>query len=207
MKRICLLPRFLKKSMLMLIGVSMACLPAVKAEAQARTHDGFFLQMDLGAGGMASTADSGGYEFEVSGVAGQFSIAVGGAIKNNLILAGRAWAVAAEDPTLEVDGADYGEADATVTLSGIGLDVTYYLPSNVYFSATPSLTTLTVESDGDDYDTDTGFGLRLAVGKEWWVSENWGLGLNGQAILSTNDDHGDTWTSAWVGIAFSATFN
>lgn len=191
----------------MLIAVTATCLPAVRAEAQANTHDGFFLQMDLGFGGMASKQDSGSSELEASGGAGEFSIALGGAIRENLILAGQAWAVAVDEPEIEVNGRDFGTSDATLTLSGFGLNVTYYLPSNFYFSATPSLTTLTVESDGDESETDTGFGLRLAVGKEWWVSDNWGLGLNGQAILSSNDDEGDTWSTAWVGIAFSATFN
>ena len=46
-----------------------------------------------------------------------------------------------------------------------------------------------------------------AIGKEWWVGDEWGLGLNGQFALSSNEDEGETWTTTWVGIAFSATFN
>ena len=92
-------------------------------------------------------------------------------------------------------------------LSGVGLNVTYYTPSNFYFSATPSVTVLNVETDDEDYETDAGFGVRVAIGKEWWVGDEWGLGLNGQFALSSNEDEGETWTTTWVGIAFSATFN
>jgi len=188
--------------------VAAATLAAAPARAQVHTHDGFFLRMDLGVGGMASRADVGPSEVEFSGGAGEFSIAVGGAVAENLILAGHLWGASTEDPAVKVDGHDIGDANGTLSLSGLGLNVTYYLmPANVYFSVTPSLTTLSLESRGRTYDTDRGFGLHLAVGKEWWVSDNWGLGLNGQVAVSGNEDAGDTWTTAWVGIAFSATFN
>jgi hypothetical protein len=196
-----------RKVSLLAIALAVMLLPAARAEAQSRTHDGFFLQMDLGVGGMASKVDVGRNDVEASGGSGEFSIALGGAVARNLILAGQMWAVAAVDPTVKVDGHEIGDADATITLSGVGVNLTYYTQSNVYFSVTPSLTTLTFESDGDEEKTDTGFGVRLAVGKEWWVSDSWGLGLNGQVAFSTNEDQGETWNTAWVGIAFSATFN
>jgi hypothetical protein len=140
-----LLSQLRKKSLLMLVGVSTVFLPAVRAEAQANTHDGFFLQMDLGIGGMTSKVDSGSNDAEASGGAGEFSIAIGGAVSNSLIIAGQAWAVAADKPDLKVNGRDIGTSDATFTLSGFGLNVIYYFPSNVYLSATPSWTTLKVE--------------------------------------------------------------
>jgi len=53
--------------------------------------------------------------------------------------------------------------------------------------------------------------MKLAVGKEWWVSDNWALGLNGQFAFSSNDDSEEAgapnWDTIWFGAAFSATFN
>lgn len=178
------------------------------ANAVPQTHDGFFLQMDLGIGGMGSLIDDGHDELEISGGAGEFSLAVGGAVTENLILAGHLWAMSAVEPTVKFNGRSLGQADATLTLSGIGLNVTnYFMPSNIYVSITPSITSLSLESDGTTGEADTGFGIRFAVGKEWWVSDEWGLGLNGQLAYSSNDDNGGTWGTAWVGLAFSATFN
>ncbi|HET7754515.1 MAG TPA: hypothetical protein VFK85_11450 [Anaeromyxobacteraceae bacterium] len=176
------------------------------------THDGFFLQMDLGVGGMASSVDQGGGDLKLSGGSGQFSVGVGGAVARNFVIAGQVWAVSVPDPDVKLGGTKLGEADATLSLSGIGVQLVYYfMPLNVYVSATPSLTRLSLDEGSSTGESDTGFGMKLAVGKEWWVSDNWALGLNGQFAFSTNDDSGvagaPSWGTGWFGVAFSATFN
>lgn len=190
-------------------------LAAATAQAQpragVRTHDGFFLQMDLGLGGFGTSAEQGGTEMELSGGAGQFSIGVGGAVTPNFILAGQLWGVSAPDPTVELNGADLGEADGTVSLSGIGVQAVYYfMPINLFISVTPSITQVSFDDGTATGETETGFGLKFAVGKEWWVSDNWAVGLNGQLAYSSNDDKGagaPTWGTGWFGVAFSATYN
>ena len=55
-----------------------------------------------------------------------------------------------------------------------------------------------------------GFGAKLAVGKEWWVSDHWGLGLAAEAVLAITPDSGTnppTWTTFGGGLTFSATYN
>ena len=57
---------------------------------------------------------------------------------------------------------------------------------------------------------DPGLGLKLAVGKEWWVSDHWGIGVAGQFFISRNDDPDATTvklTTLGGGVAFSATYN
>jgi hypothetical protein len=81
----------------------------------------------------------------------------------------------------------------------------------VYFSATPSFTRLSLYdafSDTTDYSR-WGLGLRAAVGKEWFVSPRWGLGLAGVLHLSSNEGGpgGPTWRTWGGGFAFSASFN
>ncbi len=180
-------------------------------------HDGFYLNMDLGVGGMSSSAGIqdptfGSLDTKMSGGAGEFSIALGGAVTPNFVLAGRYWGVAVPSPSLDVNGQSAGsQSDTTLGLSGIGLDLTYYfMPVDLYLTATPSFGMLSVQSAGTTYKTDTGFALRLAAGKEWWVSDNWGLGLNLQYAHSSNKDQGTnapTWGTNWFGVAFSATYN
>lgn len=191
-------------------------LGAGPAHAQAsrggvHTHDGFFLQMDLGLGGMSTSAEQGGREVKVSGGAGQFSIGLGGALTPNFILAGQLWGVSAPDPTVKVNGVSLGTQPGSVSVSGIGVQLVYYfMPVNLYLSATPSLTQVTFDDNVSTEDTEVGFGLKLALGKEWWVSDNWAVGLNGQLAFSTNDSKfaGEpSWGTGWFGVAFSATYN
>lgn len=62
-------------------------------------------------------------------------------------------------------------------------------------------------------ETDNGIGINLAIGKEWWVSDNWGLGVAAQLSSTVLPDKnlrtGEelNLTTHSVGILFSATFN
>jgi hypothetical protein len=180
------------------------------AQGDARTHAGFFLQLDLGGGYMRSELDEPS-DLKLDGGAGEFSVAVGYNVVPNFIVGGQLWGVTVGDADVEVNGAEISGDDTTVTLSGLGVNLTYYfMPINVYLQATPSITVLSGERNRVDLETDAGFGLRVAVGKEWWVSDNWAIGLNAQAAFSSNDDEGalsPSWTSQWYGVAFSATYD
>jgi len=175
-------------------------------------HLGFFLQMDLGGGYLTTSASQGFTTVRLSGGAVQFSIAIGGAVSENLILGGHVWAHAVSSPSAEVNGqATSTRSDSTLGLSGIGFNLTYYFtPVNLYVQATPSLTRLSASQGGSTANTEYGPGVRLAVGKEWWVSDHWGLGLNGHLALSSNKDQGSgapTWGTGAFAVAFSATYN
>jgi hypothetical protein len=168
--------------------------------------------MNLGLGAMSSKASQGGLSAELSGGAGEFGIALGYAVTPSFIIAGDFWGVSVSDPEAKKNGQSLGNADATLSLTGFGLNLTYYfMPLNLYLTAVPSIATLSVESGGQTDETETGFAIRFAVGKEWWVSDNWGLGLNVQYAHSSNKVKDVTdppsWGTNWFGVAFSATYN
>jgi hypothetical protein len=64
-------------------------------------------------------------------------------------------------------------------------------------------------------DTEFGPGLSLVLGKEWWVSDNWGLGLAGQLYAARMKDRQPafvgsetpTWRALGLNLLFSASFN
>ncbi len=182
-----------------------------RAGGLSHTHDGFFLQLDGGLGAMSSSASQGGIDMKLSGTAGEFSITLGGALTQSLVLGGQFWGVTVSSPKYELNGVSYGSADTTLGLSAFGLNVTYYvMPLNLYLQATPSIGILSAKSGGSSASTENGFAIRLAVGKEWWVSDNWGIGLNVQYAHASNKDKGTnppTWATNWFGVAFSATYN
>jgi hypothetical protein len=84
-------------------------------------------------------------------------------------------------------------------------------PSNIYLAVTPSLTRLVMDDGTSSATTEWGFGLRGAVGKEWWVSDNWGVGVSGSLAFSSNKDSSasgaPTWSTVSFGIGVSATYN
>jgi hypothetical protein len=89
------------------------------------------------------------------------------------------------------------------------------MPINLYLTAAvgPGWLTLRVDGDDETRGTDTGFGFDFDIGKEWWVSDNWGLGLAGRFSLvggttkSDNTDIESDFGMAAFSLAFSATYN
>jgi hypothetical protein len=147
----------------------------------------------------------------MSGVAIPFGIVIGGAVAENVIIAGDLWGISAVSPSFTVAGQTASGSDSSFGLGGVGLNLTYYfMPANVYVSVTPSLVGLTLRANGATGNSQAGFGTKIGVGKEWWVGDHWGLGLAGQFFLGVNQDTGvnpPTWTTLGGAVAFSATYN
>ncbi len=183
-----------------------------RASGARHTHDGLYLNLEGGFGALSSSASQAGTDIKLSGPAGIFGVGLGGSLTPNFVIGGRLWGMLVSSPDVEINGVKYSTtSDTSLDLTGIGLDLTYYvMPLNLYLQATPSVGMLSVKESGTSYDTNSGFAIRLAVGKEWWVSDNWGLGLNVQYAHSSNKDKGTnppTWGTNWFGVAFSATYN
>lgn len=181
------------------------------ADPTAHRHLGFFIRPDIGLGYAESSASSGSNSVKLSGGAGTFGVSIGGAVKENLILAGHLYGIGMRNPDVTVNGASQNTTDTDFTLVGIGPELDYYfMPQNVYVSLTLAITKQSVSEGGVSSDTDTGFGLELGAGKEWWVSDHWGLGVAGKFTFSTNKDSGSgspTWNAWGLAAVFSATYN
>ncbi len=178
-------------------------------------HLGFFLRPDLGVGFMTTSEPTGtsSGDLTVSGPAGVFGFVIGGAVAENIILGAHIYDGVVVNPTVSLSsGQSATTSNASLTLYGIGPEFTYYsMPSNIYFSGTIALTRMYLTVNGNSSDSKVGFGSRLALGKEWWVSDHWGLGLAGHVSSSWNQDSGSasapTLTTWALALAFSATYN
>jgi Outer membrane protein beta-barrel domain len=175
----------------------------------ANRHVGFFVRPDLGLGFMSASEDSGGSTMTISGASALGGFAVGGAVSENLIIAAHVFDAVAVNPNVSASGFSSSTSNTTMTMVGMGPEVTWYImPENIYLSGTVGFTKMTIDSGGSTGETDWGFGARFGVGKEWWVSDHWGLGVAGQASLSSNPDPGGSTLRTWaLGVAFSATYN
>ncbi len=174
-------------------------------------HDGFYLRMGLGPGFGRVGLSSGGEELTMSGAMFSSSIGIGGAIAPNLILYGGLVDTSIVSPDYKVDGTTVTENGSSILITGLGPGVAYYImPSNVYVAGTLMLTRVSQASpNGRVALSDWGPGLEGLVGKEWWVSDNWGLGVAAQIILARVGSKVDDGAFGVVagGLLFSATYN
>ncbi|MCP3135837.1 outer membrane beta-barrel protein [Pyxidicoccus xibeiensis] len=184
---------------------------AAAQDAGRHSHDGLYLRLQVGGG--YTRAESTFEDLAVKGAAGAVNAELGFAVLQNFIIYGKLFGASAQNPDLEfgdvtIEGQD---DDVSQNFGALGAGVTYYLmPANVYLSGALSFARLTITEDGDTIaETDPGVGLHLGVGKEWWVSDNWGLGVGGELALGRirSDDGEDDWNVLNVMLLLSATFN
>jgi hypothetical protein len=191
-----------KAALLAALVASTACADG------SEQHDGFYLRMHLGGSYFSGSTDA--YNATIKGGGGTFGIAVGGAVADNWIVYGEAFDDIAVDPKLESDS---GEVDlnGNFGIAGYGAGVAhYFMPLNLYLAGALDAAAIVVEApNGDRARTKFGLGVNLMIGKEWWVSDNWGLGIAGQLVFAggMKDEADASFRATAFGIVFSATYN
>lgn len=193
--------------------------PVAGGEGDGRQrHDGFFLRLTLGAGGGAVGFDvPAGDDTAFAGGGWASSLDLGGALDDDITFFGRARIASLVSPAVSIDGDELGPAsDAIATQSMLGVGISYYvMPLNLYFDGVVGVAVIASGYDyaGDDrdYESDIGFGFDLDVGKEWWVSDNWGLGaavrLSITRVEGSDDLPDDSELGAvFVSLLLSATY-
>ena len=176
------------------------------------THDGLYLRLHLGGGfTSASGSDNLGNKVTISGGSVSLGIALGGAVAPNLALFGTAFASVATQPNVSENGSGSITASGNISLGGFGAGIVYYFePINIYLSGVIAAMDLQgQDANGNTTgETKLGPGFQAMVGKEWWVSTHWGLGLAGELMAATmknKDDSSITWNTGAFSILFSAT--
>ena len=173
-------------------------------------HDGFYLRLDIGFGGTAMSSKD--LDVDISGPGGAFGIAIGGAVAQDLIVYGEVFDDIAVNPDVRVGSFTGTTSDTSAGVVGIGGGLAYYfMPSNIYLSATLAASRLTAQRHGSEVAHSAwGGGLSLMVGKEWWVSDNWGLGVAIQLYggrIRDDSESSPTWDVGAIAVVFSATYN
>lgn len=177
-------------------------------------HDGFYLRFHAGFGpGKMIEENVLGSDLTLEGVASIFRFQIGGTISRNLILFGEFGGFTVVDPKLEWQGVVGTISKTYFAITDVGIGLSYYfMPANIYMSSTIAFSSNEIEVDDANINrrSDTGLGLYLSVGKEWWVGSQWGLGV---AICGHFSHTKDTIfnqeypiNNAVLGLVFSATF-
>jgi len=199
---------------LALLAIPFLVLPTIPnyARAKPHTHDGFLLRLSLGFGYENLSVEDGiGTSTDVGGFGAGTSIGIGGIVADNLAINADLFGAAVVSPNVEQNGVELGEADDTsVSLSGIGVGATYYImPVNVYVALSLGFAATSITIDGSKFESDSGFAMNAMVGKEFWVGDEWGIGVAAQFIYcnvpTTSDDADASFVSG--NVMFTATFN
>jgi hypothetical protein len=183
-------------------------------------HDGFFLGLRLGIGHVrVKVEDAQGKNLVFQGNGASWGVALGGAVTENLILFGELFRALTEEADISGTARFTAVGFKVAELLGIGGGVLYYFPSvNIYLAGSLSsvellggaqeLTTFDISSG---YKSKLGLGVHGILGKEWWVSHNWGLGLAADAAgawsLEDQSNPSTKWNGVLYSLLFSATYN
>ena len=195
--------------------LSLILVPSIDAAASSpRSHDGgFFLRLSAGFGHASSKVEESGESLEFSGGSGDVNFAIGGMVTPNLALHATLIGWLTTGPEIKIcDGRCETGSDENLdfSLSGFGGGLTYYvMPSNFYLTASICAAKTTMTYDNMDRDSDYGPAIDIGVGKEWWVSDSWGLGVaGGFGYHSVSDpDFDPNWSGPSFAVRFSASYN
>jgi hypothetical protein len=180
-------------------------------EVEGQEHRGLMLRVTTGYGFGTLSASGAGVR-EGSLVVG-LGVDVGGTVAENLIVRGRL-----RGAVSYYRDNDFG-SDVLFSFGTLGLGVDYYfMPINIYVGGTVSLAGITRADDDRVNRSKAGMGLDLDVGKEWWISRRWGIGIALRAtyidvapaniLAASRIDATDARLRSFhVGLQFSATFN
>lgn len=201
----------MRRTLLSVVAGAVWLVAAAADAGEPRQHDGgFFLRMALGGGYASTSIEDAGDELTFKGPSGNFEIAIGAMVKKNLAIHATLGAWAVLDPSAEFDGEEAHLDDVTLSLNGVGAGLTYYFgDSNFYLTGSAGAGQITLEFEGESNDTDWGVVLEASLGKEWWVSDRWGLGVAaGLGYHSVSPGEGnENFKGTSFSVRFSATFN
>lgn len=179
-------------------------LPGVAAAAP-ETHDGFYLQLDLGFGYLSSSAELGAQNITYSGATVPSALLMGGTV-GPVVIGGGLFTDYAFSPSASVEG---GQSipldDVSLTLIGIGVFADIYPDPNkgLHFQPFIGWGGLEASVNGNAGGSDpTGLVLAVGAGYDWFVSDNWSIGVMGRfgyAPLKLNDTSYSTIAPALLG--------
>jgi len=148
-------------------------------------------------------------------------MALGVSVTPNLVIYGEVTASVVKDPIRNRNGVSTTRTGHYLSVAGVGPGAAYYLlPANLYFSGTLTLSYITrgyyglsessVGSGGNGAIlTNSDIGGAFMVGKEWWVSANWGMGVAGIVHIASMKlpSPASRATAEALSLVLSATYN
>jgi hypothetical protein len=192
-----------------ILGILLA--PAISpAGPRSHKHDGFFLRMCAGFGfGHSSVEDDQGDNNTIRGGSSASNLAIGAMVTENFAVHADAFHMVLIEPESYRNGKPEGTVPGRYVAGGLGAGITYYImPTNLYISASLDFVVLKADLGILELESDTGMGIDFLIGKEWWVSDNWGIGIAGQFVYALVPSNSNATHHSFGGaVLFTATYN
>jgi hypothetical protein len=154
-------------------------------------HDGFYLRMALGLGGLTASREvqssiTGTVDTHFGEGVGVFEISAGGTPGPGLVLAGTLLSHERKDPVLKGGPGGDITLDGRLSFGMVGVTVDYY-PNprgGFHFGGTLGVGGLTAPAPPRSVFTDKigggGGAISLALGYDWWIGQEWSFGVLGR---------------------------
>ncbi len=212
---------------------------ADRIEARAKApgafeHDGFYLRFGLGFGAFAQglsskdeNAADDNSQGTISGVSTVGELMIGGTVTRSLILGGGVWTSTVLVSDFDQTNGDTvpGDLREPDNFTVVGPFVDWYFghqalrrgDGGLHAQGGLGLAVLNgfrpEQFQGDDRRVAVGPGVMLGFGYEWWVDEQWGMGVLGRltaAGLIEEDERDDIWyhgVATFPAVLFAGTYN
>jgi len=196
---------------------------ATPVEPGYHEHDGFYLRLLLGGGYSWAWSKKDGIGYHSRGLSGVSDLALGYSVIDNLAITFESFGGTQFNSQRRITGAD--ESDnivfpvKNIIMIGFGPGITYtFMPINLYLTMALGgsymhMSWRKIEGDNldlryKDFDPGIGFGMHEALGKEWWVGGDWGIGVGAEFFYLAIPDIDKTWfNDMGFGASFSLTYN
>jgi hypothetical protein len=199
-----------------------------------REHDGFYLRAGLGFGAfndhlnIMNDHGYGVYAGTVSGVATTSELLLGGTPVRRFVVGGGVFSASVLVSDFDMGDALASNSDpqlprevdsARSNFSVIGPFVNYYVGAvdGLHMQAALGVAMLTgvryEQARFANTEVAVGAGGMLGVGKEWWIADQWGIGILGRftgGVLMEEDNQGVNWAhwvATWPSVLITATYN
>lgn len=176
----------------------LASSSAALADSAAHEHDGFFLRL---APGFAYVHDGNTVSFgnqsadaTLSGFGGAFELSLGGTVAPGLVIGGTVYGTSFPSPKVTVGG-NTATGNGSLVHTAIGPMVDYYFdPSQgLHLGGMIGYSTAYAQDNDDNRTSNTakGFMVGAHFGDEWFVSDEWSIGVMGRLSLASVKDSTD----------------
>jgi hypothetical protein len=181
----------------------------------AESHEGLYINASLGVGWLHTESHGkNGGELVVSGRGTPLALSIGYVFAKNLVLSWDYCYLHVGHPSL---GDDYSSVGiVNLGWEGTGPGARLYLPLNTFVGGSLLLSKVRINNGNPDdsryglrWDSEYGITGRVSLGKEFWATDNWGLGLVGEALFGRLPGHDNwpTFSTRGFSLMASSTFN
>ncbi len=177
-----------------------------------RTHDGFYMRLGLGFGYSRVTSSTDDLEWTAKGSGLAMDMLFGGTIANMVAIGGGLVFTGMTSPEYEGDSFNEGpvtDDTGSITTSALGPFVDVFFGPNSGGHAGAMFALGGISLNDENEDSSSGWGLAVFGGYDFWVSDQWSLGVNARylRVAGTRDFTDLDLTVRDVSNTFSILFN